>query len=124
LTAASWAWSIFTAREFENERLVERRDGGEVECVETLHRREAGGADAALDHAPFTIDEFEFGEAQEEADMIETLAGGFSGELFILAEEGRQFKLAQMMREQNLRRRRAGGRSRCHHAVLPETRTA
>jgi hypothetical protein len=35
-----------------------------------------------------------FGEAQEEADMIETLAAGFSGELFILAEEGRQFKLA------------------------------
>src|ERR1700726_3995687 len=38
----------FAAREFENERLVERRDGGEVECVETLHCREAGGADAAL----------------------------------------------------------------------------
>src|SRR4029450_2974542 len=99
---------IFATCEFENERLVERRNGGEVESVETLHRREAGGADAALDHAPFTIDEFEFGEAQEEADMIETLAAGFSGELFILAEEGRQFKLAQMMREQDLRRRRAG----------------
>jgi hypothetical protein len=54
---------IFAAREFENERLVERRNGGKVERVETLHRREAGGADAALDHAPFTIDEFEFGEA-------------------------------------------------------------
>jgi hypothetical protein len=44
----------FASCEFENERLVERRDGGEVECVETLHCREAGGADAALDHAPFT----------------------------------------------------------------------
>ena len=31
------------------------------------------GADAALDHVPFTIDEFKLGKAQEEADMIETL---------------------------------------------------
>jgi hypothetical protein len=29
-----------------------------------------------------------------------------------------------MMREQNLRRRRLCGRSRCRHAALPETRTA
>ena len=41
--------------------------------------------------------------------MIEALAGGVGGELFILAQEGRQFELAQMMREQDLRRRRAGG---------------
>jgi hypothetical protein len=47
-------------------------DGGEVECVETLHRRKTRGADAALDHAPFTIDEFKLGKAQAEADMIET----------------------------------------------------
>ena len=32
------------------------------------------GADAALDHTPFAIDEFEFGETQQEADMIETFA--------------------------------------------------
>jgi hypothetical protein len=59
---------LFAAREFENERLVERRNDGEVERVETLHRRKMRGADAALDHAPFTIDEFKLGEAQEEAD--------------------------------------------------------
>jgi hypothetical protein len=41
--------------------------------------------------------------------MIKTLAGGFSGERFILAQEGRQFKLAQMMREQDLRRRDGAG---------------
>ena len=62
---------IFAAREFECQRLVERWNGGEVERVETFHRRKMRGADAALDHAPFAIDEFEFGEAQEEADMIE-----------------------------------------------------
>src|ERR1700732_452884 len=114
---------IFTTGQFENERLVERWDGSGVERVETLHRRKAGGADAELDHAPFAIDEFEFGEAQKEADMIEPLARGLCGDLFILPQEGRQFELTQMMGKQNLRRRRAGNRSRRRHAALPETRT-
>src|ERR1700704_879733 len=114
---------IFTTGQFENERLVERWNGSEVERVETLHRRETGGADATLDHAPLAIDEFKLGEAQEEADMIETLVGGLCGDLFIFAQEGRQFELSQVMGEQNLRRRRAGNRSRRRHAALPETRT-
>ena len=66
------------------------------------------GADAALDHAPFAIDEFEFGETQQEADMIETFACRLCGDFFIFSQEGRQFELPQMMGEQNLRRRRAG----------------
>src|ERR1700720_4032335 len=103
---------IFTTGQFENERLVERWNGSEVERVETLHRGKAGGADAALDHALFAIDEFEFGETQKEADMIEPLARGLCGDLFIFAHEGRQFELTQMMGEQKLRRRRAGNRSR------------
>jgi hypothetical protein len=35
------------ARQF-GEWFVERRNSGEVECVETLHRRKTGSADAAL----------------------------------------------------------------------------
>ena len=54
--------TIYSQGQFENERLVERWNGGEVERVETFHRRKMRGADAALDHAPFAIDEFEFGE--------------------------------------------------------------
>src|ERR1700688_1918410 len=95
---------IVTTGQFENERLVERWNGGEVERVETFHRRKMRGADAALDHAPFAIDEFEFGETQQEADMIETFACRLCGDLFIFAQEGRQFELPQMMGEQNLRR--------------------
>src|ERR1700732_5087523 len=114
---------IFTTGQFENERLVERWNGSEVERVETLHRGKAGGADAALDHAPFAIDEFEFGEAQKEADMIEPLARGLCGDLFILTQEGRQFELTLMMGAPNLGRRRSGNRSRRRHAALPETRT-
>jgi hypothetical protein len=58
-------------------------------------------------------------EAQEEAYMIETFARGLGGEFFIFAQEGRQFELAQMMREKNLRRRRMGGRCPCRYAALP-----
>src|SRR3979411_2679447 len=54
---------IFTTVQFGNERLVERWNCSEVERIETLHRGKAGGADAALDHAPFAIDEFELGES-------------------------------------------------------------
>ena len=58
---------------------------GEVERVETFHRRKMRGADAALDHAPFAIDEFELGEAQKIAVMVEPLAGGLGGDLVIFA---------------------------------------
>src|ERR1700681_1115493 len=122
---------IFAAREFERQRLVERWNGGEVERVETFHRRkmQAGKlaqpantwlrADAALDHAPFAIDEFKFGEAQEETDMIETLTGSFGGDLFIFAQEGRKLELPQVMGEQHLWRRRACGRRRWRHGARP-----
>jgi Fusaric acid resistance protein family len=58
------------------------------------------------------------GETQQEADMIETFACRLCGDLFIFAQEGRQFELTQMMGEQNLRRRRAGNRSRRRHAAI------
>jgi hypothetical protein len=54
--------------------------------------------------------------------MIETFARGLRGDFFIFAQEGRQLELPQMMGEQNLRRRRAGNRSRRCHAALPDTR--
>ncbi len=113
---------IFAAREFESERLVERWNGGKVERVKTFHRGKTGGADAPLDHPPFAIDEFELGEAQKIAGMIEPLAGGFLGNFVIFAQESRQFELPQMMREQHLGRRRAGGWSRGRHAPLPDMR--
>ena len=90
---------IFATSEFEDERFVERGDGGKVECVEALHRRKTSGADAALDHAPFAIDEFEFDEPQQEADMVETFARRLGGDLLIFAQDDRQFELSQMMRQ-------------------------
>jgi hypothetical protein len=76
--------------------------------VNRHHRQKAGGTNAAPDHAPFTIDEFKFGEAQEETYMIEAFARDLGGEFFILAQEGQQFELV-LMREKNLRRRRVAG---------------
>jgi hypothetical protein len=111
---------IFASGQFENERLIERWDGGEVESVETLHRRKMRGADAPLDNPPFAIDEFELGEAQQIARMIEGLARRLGGDFVIFAQEGGQFELAQMMREQQLGRRRAGGRRGRRHAALPD----
>ena len=71
-------------------------DGSEVERVKTLHRRKAQAgelarpantwpsADAALNDAPFAIDEFELGEAQKIAGMVEFLAGRLGGDFVIL----------------------------------------
>jgi hypothetical protein len=41
------------------------------------------GADAPLNHAPFAIDEFELGEAQQIARMIESLARRLGGDFVI-----------------------------------------
>ncbi len=84
---------IFATGEFEDERLVERGDGGEVECVEALHRREPGGADATLHHASLAVDEFEFDEAQQIPHMILAFARRLGGDLLVFTQHGRQLEL-------------------------------
>jgi hypothetical protein len=64
---------IFAARQFQRQRLIQRRNGREVERVEALNHRKAGGPNATLDHASLAIDQFEFDEAQEKAHMVEIL---------------------------------------------------
>lgn len=54
---------------------VERGDRGEVKTVEAFHGREARLFDARLDHPPFPLDQFEFGQAQQVAGMIEARMG-------------------------------------------------
>ena len=88
----------------QNQRLVERRDCGEVEAVEAFHCREACLFDAALDHPPFPLDQFEFGQAQQIAGMINALCGALLGEFVVFAQEGRQPERLQMVGEQQLRR--------------------
>ena len=40
--------------------------------------------DPTLDHAPFAIDQFQFGQAQQKTDVIEALGGALPSELVVL----------------------------------------
>ena len=56
------------------------------------------------------------------ADMIVALARGLGGDLFVFPQHGRQLELAEMMGEQNPRRRWRFGGSRRHHAASLDRR--
>src|SRR6202051_5231517 len=75
------AGHILRAGELQHEGLVERRNGGEVEAVQALHGRELRLFDPTLHHAPFTVDQLEFSQAQQKANMIKTLSGALPSEL-------------------------------------------
>src|ERR1700683_1563747 len=98
------AGHIFGAGELQHEGLVERRNGGEVEAVQALHRRELRFFDPTLHHAPFTVDQLEFGQAQQKADMIEALGGALPSKLVVLAQKRRQLERLQVMSKQKLGR--------------------
>jgi len=55
----------FAAGEFHGQRLVQGRDGLEVEAVQALGRREFRGLDAALDHPAFALDQLQLAQAQQ-----------------------------------------------------------
>jgi hypothetical protein len=63
-----------------------------------------GLPDAALDHSPFPVDQFEFGQAQQIAGMVDVLGGALLRELVIFAQERRQLERFEVMGEQKLRR--------------------
>src|SRR5208337_2544097 len=98
------AGHILRAGELQHEGLVERWNGGEVETVQALHGREPRFLDPALHHAPFTVDQLEFSQAQQKADMIKALGGALPSELVVLAQERRQLERLQMMSKQKLGR--------------------
>ena len=76
----------------------------EVEAVEALDRWEPRFLDPTLHHASLSIDQLQFGEAQQKADMVETLGGALPSKLLILAQERRQLERLQVMSEQKLGR--------------------
>src|SRR6516225_2657467 len=98
------ASNVFGAGKFEDQCLVERRDRCEVETVEAFHRWEPCLLDAALDHPPIALDQFEFGQAQQIAGMVDAFGGALPGELVIFAQERRQLERLEVMGEQKLRR--------------------
>ena len=50
------AVEILASRQFQDQGLVERGDGEEVEAVQALHHREPGLADAALGRAAVAVE--------------------------------------------------------------------
>ena len=56
---------ILASGQFENQRLVQRRDGEEVEAVEALDDRELRLPDAALGGAAVAIEQLQFSQAQQ-----------------------------------------------------------
>ncbi len=93
---------VLTASELQHQGLVEAGDGLEVEAVETFDGGKAGRLDAPLDHAAFTVDQLQLGEAQQKARVVHVLCGALSSKLLMLAQEGRQLELLEVMGEQDL----------------------
>jgi hypothetical protein len=67
---------VFATGKFQDQHLVQAGDGGEVEVVKALDRREAGRTNAPLDRAAFPVDQFQFHQAQQIAGMIDRLFYG------------------------------------------------
>jgi hypothetical protein len=78
---------IFRAGQFQHQCLVQRWQRQEVEAVEAFDRREPRLPYAALDHPAFPVDQLEFGQPQQIADMIDAVAGTLPRQLVVLAQE-------------------------------------
>ncbi len=95
---------ILRAGQFQHQGLVQRGQSQEVEAVQAFDRRELRLLDAPLDRPPFPLDQLQFGQAQQIADMIDAVGRALPGQLVILAQEGRQLQRLQVMGEQDLGR--------------------
>ena len=98
------ALDVFTSRQFQDQHLVERRNGLEVEAVEAFDGGEFGLPDPPFDHAALTVDQFQLGQADEIAHVVGAFGGALPGLLVVLAQEGRQLQGLEVMGQQQLRR--------------------
>ena len=60
--------------------------------------------DPTINHPPFPLDQLQFGQAQQKADMIKALGGALPSELVVLAQERRQLERLEVMSKQKLGR--------------------
>jgi hypothetical protein len=104
----------FPPHQLHGQSLFEGGDRLEVEAVEALGGRELRRLDATLDHPPLPLDQLELAEPQQVLDMILALGGALPGKPGVLALEGGQLELPEMMLEQDLRR--------VAHRAVPEIR--
>ena len=64
------ALDVSAPGQLHHQCLVHRGDGWEVQCVQALHRGEAGGPDPALHHALVAVDELKLGQPEQVLGMI------------------------------------------------------
>ena len=95
---------VFTSCQFQDQHLVERGNGFEVEAIEAFDGRELGLPDPPLDHAALAVDQFQFAEADQVTHMVDALGGALAGLLVVFAQEGRQLEPFEVVGQQHLRR--------------------
>jgi hypothetical protein len=98
------ASNVFAAGKLQDQALVERGDRREIETVEAFHCRKPCLLDAALDCPPFPIDQFQFGQAQQVAGVVDTLGSALLSQLVVFAQKRWQLERLEMMGEQQLGR--------------------
>jgi len=94
------------AAKLQRQHLVEAGNGGEVESVEALDRREPGLADSPFGDPAFAIEEFEFDEPEQIPNVVDAVARGLACDFLIFPQNGRQLELLEVMGGRS--RRRAG----------------
>ncbi len=122
LSGAAWpesddvlaALDVLATGQLQDQGLVERGDGLEVEAVQALHGREPGRSDAPLDEPALPVDQLQLGQAQEVAHMIDAFRGALPGHLVVISQEGGQLELLEMVSKQQL--------GRLAHGPAPDNR--
>ena len=77
-------------------------DGLEVEAVRAFDGGELGLSDPPLDHAAFTIDQFQLGQTDKIPHMVGALGGALAGLLVVFPQERRQLEGLEVMGQQEL----------------------
>ena len=92
---------IFTPHELQYQRLVHRRRGREVEPVQALGRREPGRLQPTGSGPPLAVQELQFGQLQQEPQVVDILLGAPRRHLLALGRHGRQLQRLEVVLQQH-----------------------
>src|SRR3954468_23896353 len=81
---------IATARQLQNQQLVQGRDRFKVKAVQALHGWEVRLTNAPLTHARLAIQKLKLAQAKQIAGVVAPLDRTLPSQLVVLAQEGGQ----------------------------------